>query len=119
MAFTETVDPYAAFLSWFQIALLLWIAAAQVGASLSTQLVLSLGALLIGLAHAVHAGPDEPEVDRSDDARKLEQLALDVYPGLDEEDVSVTDTAAGRRRELTEAGRQKLHGEPREDDAAD
>lgn len=54
MAFTKTVPPYAAFLAWFQIALLLWLATGQVGASLSTQLVFSLGAIVVGLAHAAH-----------------------------------------------------------------
>lgn len=115
MAFTKTVEPYAAFLAWFQIALLLWIATGHVGASLSTQLGIGLAAVVVGLAHAVHYEKGGSETDLSENARKLEQLVLDIYTVLDREDICVVETALGPRVELTESGRQKLF-EPPEDD---
>lgn len=66
MAFTKTIAPYAAFLAWFQISILLLIATEQVGASLSTQLILSLGAFIVGLAHAVHY--ERGQVEEDDEA---------------------------------------------------
>lgn len=64
MAFSDSIEPYAAFLAWFQIALLLWLVSGQAGASLSTQLILGLGAMVVGLAHAVHY--DHPEEHAAD-----------------------------------------------------